>query len=357
MKLASTRTYPLSLPFRQPLYTARGTIKRRRTLLVRLDDDRGNVGWGEAAPLPGFTEESPGDVALALGVLLSMLEGERIPERPSGLCSFIAELAMATHDGIPPTASVAVETALLDLVGQRSGQPLAALLEPNHRPVVPISRLVFDAQAATLALASGIRSLKIKVGGPDPEAELRRVAEVRAAVGPEVELRIDANRGWSFTRAEQLLPRYAALGVALVEEPLLGSTPSALAALRRCGVRIAVDESVQCPADLEEVTRAESVDALVLKPAFVGSLVVARDMARFAAGAGLAVIVTSALESAVGRRMALHVAAGVPAGALRACGLDTGGLLRADVGADPPVEDGAMAIGQAPGLGLTPVLP
>lgn len=357
MKLVGTRTYALTLPFRQPLVSAVGTLKRRNSVLVRLEDSGGHVGWGEAAPLPGFTEESPGEVAMALGVLLSAMEGEHLPERPDALRGLVTELAMATHDGVPPTASVAVETALLDLSGRRSRRSLAAVLDPNPRPMVPISRLITDVHGAKSALMAGIRSVKLKVGGPDPDRELRLVAAVRATVGPEVELRVDANRGWSFDQAEALLPRYAALGVALVEEPLLGSTPSALAALRRCGVRIAADESVRSPADLEGLVRTRSVDALVLKPAFIGSLVLAREMARFAAGAGLSVIVTSALDSAIGRRAALHVAAGVPAGSLRACGLDTGGLLRSDVGADPPIEDGAMAIGPEHGLGLDPTLP
>ncbi|MCB9745964.1 MAG: o-succinylbenzoate synthase [Alphaproteobacteria bacterium] len=349
---ADFRSY--ALPLRAPLRTARGELRVRRGLLLRLETRGGFVGWGEAAPLPGHAEESLGEASFAMGQALALLQAADVPSRAAALPEFLLEtLHLPLGIGaIPPTVAFAVELALLDLLARRARCPLSELLSPEAAPAVPLSRLVPGPDEARRAVEEGLRSVKIKLsGGPLPE-QLARVAATRAAIGPEVELRVDANQQWGAEEAAEALAGLAAHQVAYVEEPLRDPSPEGLAALRGLGAPLAADESLRGPQDLERLIEAEAVDVVVLKPAFLGGPLVSLSMARAAAKAGLGVLVTSALDGAIGRRGALHVAAAVPPAALRPCGLDTGGLLAQDL-ADEPARQGAMMpVGRGAGLGL-----
>ena len=99
---------------------------------------------------------------------------------------------------------------------------------------------------------------------------------------------------------------------------------------------------------------AEAVDGLVLKPMFIGGLQRSLTLAERAAAAGLSVVVTTALDAAIGRAGALHVAAACPQGALWPCGLDTGGLLERDLFVSDRVIGGTISP-RGPGLGLVPL--
>lgn len=354
MRIVSAQVRPYRLPLRSPLQTARGALEHRRGLLLRLETRGGLVGWGEAAPLPGFSTESLGEASFAMGQVLALLQAAEVPGRAAALPDFLDGLLRETlgYHAIPPTVSFAVELALLDLLARRARCPLAELLDVNACPAVPVSRLVRDPAEAARAVDEGLRSVKIKLGTSDAEACLARVADTRDAVGPEVELRVDANQAWSEHTARALLPALRRLDVAYVEEPLQDPSPQKLAALRGLGAPIAADESVRRPQDLDALLAAEAVDVVVLKPAFLGGVLEPLAMARRAVAAGVDVLVTSALDAAVGRRGALHLAAAVPTRGLRPCGLDTGGLLAEDLGPDAQRVGPALLLGDGHGLGM-----
>lgn len=310
--------HPYALPFTRPLHTAAGVLERREGAILRVQQGE-RVGTGELAPLPGFSPETL-DQALA---------------------------ALRVGAVLPSAARFAVELAALDLQAQVQGVPLARLLCPSARVAVPVTRLCAPGEPL-----SGPGVVKLKVGARPWDEE--REGLLRAAESG-VRLRLDANRAWDDTTARAVLTELAAWGVECVEEPLARPTPAALASLRGCGVALAADESVRDASDLEALLRAGAVDAVVLKPMFIGGLRAALAMARRAAEAGVKVIVTTALERAPGRLAAAHLAAAVPEEALWPCGLDTGGWLVDPNPGDPTrAQDGLLTLPTAPGLGLPP---
>jgi o-succinylbenzoate synthase len=247
-----------------------------------------------------------------------------------------------------------VSTALWDLRAQVAGVPLAAQLSNDWQQAVPVSHLVADARQAAACVQRGAACLKLKVARTDPSDDLDRIARVRAQVGPDITLRVDANRGWDLATAKQMIPQLAALGVTLIEEPVHRSTD--MTALRGMGVLIAADESVRTTQDLAQVIAADRADAVVLKPMLIGSLETVIQMIQTATAANLKVMLTTTIDTFVARRCVLHLAATIRPSHRLAAGLMTGALLARDLG-DDRSHQGHVSIPDDPGLGLASVNP
>ncbi len=204
---------------------------------------------------------------------------------------------------------------------------------PMRRGRVEVNGIVpalSPADAAARAVASGCRTVKIKVAAGPLADDVARVAAVREAL-PKARIRVDANGGWSLEEATRALNALAPLRLEYAEQPC--STVDALAELRRreLGVPIAADESIRKASDPLRVRAAEAADVAVLKVQPLGG---AAACLRIAAQIGLPVVISSAVESSVGLAMGAAVAAALPEAPL-ACGLETGRLLGADLVSHP----------------------
>jgi o-succinylbenzoate synthase len=341
VRIIEATLIPYALPLRRPLATAAGLINRREGLVLRLVTEDGVEGLGECAPLSGFSEMDLPGHRQALERLLPQLRGSTF--HPGDVSAL----------NLPPAAAFAVELALWDNEGRRQGVTVARLLRPDSAAVVACSRLVRTVEEAVAAQADGVAMVKLKVAVESVSRDLARVAALRAAA-PGLRLRLDANRGWTMAEAQQALTGLAALGVESVEEPLYGSDLAGLRALRSLGVPLLADESARDEDDVARLIDAEAVDGVVLKPMFIGGLERTLTLADRAAAAGLSVVVTTALDAAIGRAGALHVAAACPQAALWPCGLDTGGLLERDLFVSDRVIGGTISP-RGPGLGLMPL--
>ncbi len=300
---------PYLLRFNQSLMTAAGTFTHREGFILLVEDEAGNVGRGDAAPLPGFSKERPAEVRLAL---------ERwVPDQP-----FAG----------PPSAAHAVEQALLHLQARAADTSMAAILSEGHADHVPVNRLVRDPSEAAQAVMEGFGTVKFKVGHRVPVSrEIEAVMAIRDAIGSAVALRLDANASWTLAQAREVLLALRDCNIEYVEEPVRDSDLPSMASLRDLAP-IAADESVRTAGDLEQVIDAGAADVVVIKPMLVGGPRTARRLIRRSVKAGLPAVVTTSLESVVGRTAALHLAASVPG--LPAAGLDTGRLLADDLGPD-----------------------
>ena len=199
--------------------------------------------------------------------------------------------------------------------------------------------VVGPARAAELVRASGCRTAKVKVGGLDGgvagrgivnslAADAERLAAVRDALGPSGRIRIDANAGWSVEEALRAIPLLdrAAGGLEYVEQPCPRIEDLA-AVRRRVGVPIAADESIRRADDPMRVKLAGAADVAVVKVAPLGGV---RRALRIAEVTGLPIVVSSAVDSAVGLAAGLALAGALPVLDF-ACGLGTASLLVGDV--------------------------
>jgi len=385
VKLAALTFSSYALALAAPFQTARERLEVRRGFLVRVRDNAGREGVGEAAPIAGFGMESLAEAGAALE-RWAALRPDAFPAQPSSAQPSSAQPSAAATVALPteldplrvaldpqgrvPTACHALECALADLAARQAGLPLyrwlLTALGEGQRPVpdwlsvnATLAALApaEAARAAAELAAQGFGTLKVKVGVGGMAADAERVRAVRAAA-PRVRLRVDANGAWSRAEAAAWLERQAELGLEYAEQPLPREDLAGMAKLAAsCPVRIAADEAVLSEEDARRVLDARAAHVLVLKPMALGGPLAALRVARMALAAGAAVVLTTSLEGVFGRTAALHVAAAAQALAgaqlLPAAGLATGHLLREDHHPNPPRPvDGRLHVPQGPGLGI-----
>jgi O-succinylbenzoate synthase len=253
---------------------------------------------------------------------LSVREGVLI-DGPSGWGEF-APFADYSDEAASWWLDAAVEAAF----GQWP-EPRRAAVEVNA--IVPALAPAQAAQAAAAALLrDGCRTVKVKVGDPD---DVERVRAVRAAideVAPGCALRLDANGAWSADEAVARIRLLLPLGLEYVEQPCR-SVADLRAVRRAVDVPIAVDETIRQSDDALAARVADHADLAILKVGPLGG--VARAL-RIAENVGVPVVVSGALDSAVGLAAGVALAAALP-GPARASGLGTGALLAADVVPEP----------------------
>ena len=334
---------PERLVLRAPLRTSWGELRRRDLLRVRLEWDEADFGVGEAAPLEPYDGVPLAAVAAALQAYESVLAGA---DPAAGHAELLAACS-AERD--LPEALAAIDLALWDRAGRRAGRPVAQLCAAGASATVAVNatlgaedRAGAAAQAAAAARA-GFGCVKVKVGIGD---DAGRVAAVRAAVGPELAIRVDANGAWS-TPHEALanLRALAPARLEYAEEPVHGL--DALRAVRAASpVPIALDESATEPG----AAGSGATDAVCLKVARCGGITGLLRDARAARAAGSAVYVASTFDGPLGVAAGVHAAAALAAGGPVAhCGLATLALFEGLEGVLAPVR-GAIVVPSGPGL-------
>lgn len=337
---------PYELRLREPLETALGTVRVRRGLLVALESADGCTGYGDASCWPG-TEET------GLPEAVVWLEQAATALRAADPASVLAGFPGCTPAAL--AARAALETALLDWQARQAGVPLARWLRSDAADRVRVNALLgragWEAMAAQAraAVAAGFRTLKLKVTLSLADAEL--VAAVRATVGDEIGIRLDANGTGDLETALAFARAVARFDIEYLEQPV--TTLEELAALRRRSpVPVAADEALTGPDAVERALALAAADVLVLKLPLLGGPRSVLAAAERASGRGVDVVVTGMLESGVGLAAAVHTAAALDT--TRAHGLATAHLV-APLGIAEPLEPigGVLAVPTSGGLGVT----
>ena len=338
--MARLAVQTVRLALRTPLHSAWGTLEQRELLRVRLEFGGDDWGEGEAAPLEpydGVPLEAVRDALAAYEPILRA--GDDLPGGALlDACRDAADL---------PQALAAVDLALWDRAGNREGRPVSELITDEPAASVRVNATIAAedragaAAAAADAARAGYSCVKVKVGVGD---DAGRVAAVRAAAGPEMELRLDANGAWEVDEAVANIDRLAPAGLELVEEPVHGI--AAMRAVRdRVAVRVAMDETASEPGSLT----AAVADAVCLKVSRCGGISGLLAQAALVRASGAEVYLASTFDGPLGIAAAVHCAAALRPSA--ASGLGT--LERfSDELEVLPVEDGEIAVPAVPGLGV-----
>jgi o-succinylbenzoate synthase len=340
---------PFSLTLRSPLRTAHGELRERTGFTVELRDGQGGEGVGEACPLPDFGTEPIAQTRAALEEF--SFEGP-VDDLPS------LERALLPLSAVP-AARHAVETAALELLARRAGLPLVRLLSATSGFEVVCSALIDGsdaehlARAAAQAVAEGFGCLKVKVAARSLPVDAQRLLEVRRAIGAQVQLRIDANGGWSEVEARTALRGFESLALELCEQPVRAHDVEALRRLRgKVPCRLGADEVLQSAAQRERVLERDPIpaaDVLVLKPMALGGVLPALALARRAAQVGVPSFVTTLIDGPRALAAAAHLA-GALAPSPFAHGLATGRLF--EEGAVPVPRGGVLHLSDAPGTAV-----
>ncbi len=341
--MATLETETVRLPLREPFVAAWGSISERELVRVRVDFGGGDFGEGEAAALEPYDGASPAAVTAALDAY------GRVLERASARSTHAELLAACAAERPLPQALAAIDLALWDRAGRRTGFPVAKLIAASAIEAVAVNAVIGAedragaAAAAAAAVEAGFRCVKVKVGVGD---DAGRVAAVRAAAGDAMAIRVDANGAWEQPDiALANLRSLAPAGIELCEEPVHGI--DALRAVRsRSPVPVAMDETAADRA----APGSGAADAIVLKIARCGGISGLLRDARAARAAGMKVYVASTIDGPLGVAAGVHAAAGLRAsGPVAYCGLATLDMFTGLGNVLAPV-DGVITVPAGPGL-------
>jgi L-Ala-D/L-Glu epimerase len=327
----------LELRTKHPFIIARGGQSDYRTAWVRLTDQDGHEGWGEAAPSK-FYGETADSVAGAL-----KFYGSALPEDPFNLED--AEERWATMLRGNAAARAALSAALHDLVGKRLGVPLYRLwgLDPCKAPksTFTIGLDTPDRIKAKVREAEQFPILKVKLGTDRDLEILRAIRETT-----DKEIRVDANCGWTVKGAIRMLPVLDEFGVTVLEQPLPPEDLDGLGVITaQADIPVIADESCKTVADIPPLVG--KVDGINIKLAKCGGLREALRMIAVARAHGLMVMVGCMIESSLGITAAAHFTPLVDI-----VDLDGAALLANDPFVGAHIDGGQVTLPSAPGLGV-----
>ena len=344
MRLASAEVIPYALPFREPYVTARGRLDRREMALLRLRDEDGLTGLGEAVPL-----SLRGGTTLA--EVVAELEGMI---RGSVLAAAVEAGKVGEAAALPPMLEIsaparcAALTALLDLGERNVGASSPAGPVPCNATLVAGEPEDVAADALRWQ-AEGHTTFKLKLGaGKDVE----QVRAVREALGPEAQIRIDPNASWDLETAKAVLAELEPLTIQLAEQPVATMERAAELA-PHTSIPLAGDESVVTPEDALRGARTGAFRLTGIKLSKVGGLFRALRVA-----GNLPAYASSALDGPVGIALGARLAQKLkplpwPVAGERSHGLATQRLFASTIAAvECELRDGFLHPPPGPGLGV-----
>jgi L-alanine-DL-glutamate epimerase-like enolase superfamily enzyme len=319
-------------------------------VLVRLRTTDGLVGWGESSPYPAVMGETQAsDIALAKQ-LASLVMGRD----PFTIPKIAIDLDKFTPAN--PGIKAAFEMALWDICGKLSHQPVCHMLGQFRDSFLTDLTIFLDtpqvmAEKAKQVVNRGFKVIKVKVGQA-PDLDIQRIDAVRAAVGPNINLRIDANQGWTVSEAVRALKELERFRIEFCEQPVPYWDWDGLKFVReRSPIAIMADESIESPHDAIEAVRRGACDMMNVKLMKTGGIWNAMRVVHVADAANMTCMVGCMSETRVALTAAAHVVAASP------------NVLYADLDAfvefqtDPVIggmelRDGTIRVPDSPGLGI-----
>ena len=354
-RIEALRVHVVNIPAKAVHSHGSGDIAGIRSVILEVATDGGLTGWGEASPWPVFTGTVEGNAA-ALHVYL----------RPHliGADPVQVEKHLKTADRIVvgcPEAKAALETALLDVVGQMTGLSIAELVGGRHRDTVPVSFSVanpdFDADLDDVARIheDGVRLFKLKTGFAEPAFDRMRLERLRERYGDAVSLRIDYNQGLRATDAIRTLRDLEPFDPAFIEQPVKRHERTALAAITRAiDTPIMADESVFDPREALDGVERRLADVFSLKIMKSGGIRRALEVAAIARIGGIDVYGGCMFETGIAHAAGAQLMAALPELHLGCEFYMSTYYVREDVLAEPfPVRDGLVHVPAGPGLGVS----
>jgi len=308
MQITHISIYKYSIPM-HPFTIATGTMHFAQNIFIRVHTDAGFYGVGECSAFPmivGETQATCFEMGKDFAGLWKGKDPSQMTERMEELHAFTAFNA---------TIKSAFDMALHDIAAKTAGQPLHEWLGGRH----PKKKLETDitvgigspetmAQQAMAFKQQGFRIIKIKLGKA-PAEDVERVKQIRAAVGNDLLLRIDANQGWSFEDALYALKSLAQYNIQFCEQPMRHWNDHKLPELRKLSpVKIMADESVFTHHDATRLINADACDYVNIKFAKSGGILEATKINLVCQQANIPCMMGGMLESRVALSAFAHFA-------------------------------------------------
>lgn len=316
MKITRIETIPIKLPTRRVHQWASLTTPIGVYVIVKLTTDEGLVGLGEAPVLKDwggdhmkYYGETPKTAVHVIDDILAPALSGKDPGEIEAL-HLVMDRAIKGY----PYCKAALDMALYDVVGKALDIPAYDLLGGRCRERVTIAHsigLMEIDKAVEEALQvkdEGVKAIKLK-GGQEPGRDVELVRRVREAVGPAIQISVDANQGYPAPKAAiRVIRAMAEYGLRYMEQPVEGIDAMAEVA-QRVDTPIMADESAWTAQDVLEIARKKAAEIISLYTTKPGGLLNAKKVAAVAEAASLQCNVNGSVETGVGNAANIHLAA------------------------------------------------
>ncbi len=332
---------PYNLEFSRPFITARGVYTFRKGFIIILSDEKGRKAFGEAAPLPEFGSESYEATEAKLSTLKLNIKLD------------LADPAKTLEQNLEqfeklPALKHGIEQALLKLICLQKNISINELLNRESKNEVPVNAAIgYLSPGDTLIKAAelvekGYTTIKLKGGRDKFSEDLDRVRLLDTEFKDKIKIRIDINGKWDLKEAINNLKRLEHFKIEYAEEPVSGIDQMKELS-EHTSIPIAPDETVRCLGDAVKFIDSKISRFIILKPMMMGGLLTVLRIIDYAADKNIIPVITTSLDTAIGRAFAVFAASTV--GHNYAHGLGTGIFFNEDISRDPyPVKNGKILI-------------
>ncbi|MFE4539327.1 mandelate racemase/muconate lactonizing enzyme family protein [Streptomyces scopuliridis] len=353
MKIAKVEAIPFAIPYAKPLRFASGEVRTAEHVLVRVHTDEGVVGTAEAPPRPftyGETQES----------IIAVIQKVFAPQI-LGLSPLSREVVHQRLDRTVgnPTAKAAIDMALWDILGQYAAMPVSGLLggysdgmRVSHMVgFAPVDEMV--AEAGRIRGTYGITTFKVKVGRRPYTDDVVACRALREALGPDVSLYIDGNRGWTPSEAARALREMEDLDLTFAEE--LCPADDVLGRrwlVARSPLPFIADESATKPAEVTRELLGGSATAISIKTARTG-FTASQRVLHECVGLGVEVVMGNQIDGQIGTLCTVAFGAAHLASARHPGELSNFLDMTDDLLSEPlTIEGGTLRVREGNGLGI-----
>ena len=298
MKVTEFSIIPYSVSIVTPLNTSKGKYSHRDGLIIKITTDEFS-GYGEAAPLPGFSKEGLKETAYAIESFHQAIigNGEASIEELLRIVSVYAEGN--------PSAIFGIETAILNLASAMKNQNLSTYLSLDS-----LKSVVANGISGIHTPVENYSTIKVKVGFRNLWDEIENMKNLTAEYGNKISFRLDANGQLDLPKAIRLCKELERFNIEYMEQPLPANQLEDLAELRfHTEIPIAVDESLTDINSAKLIIEEQAADVFVIKPMLTGRIKDCEIIINMARENNINPIITSTLETVVGTNTCIQIAA------------------------------------------------
>jgi L-alanine-DL-glutamate epimerase-like enolase superfamily enzyme len=312
MKITKIDSWRVTMPLAEPYTIAYETVHETTNVFLRVETNQGIAGYGCAAPDEQITGETADSVLRAIEDAVKPAISNSDPLRPAMLLERLKPQLKNQ-----PSTLAALDMALFDILGKASNLPLWRLLggfRDRMKTSVTIAILPTKetAERARDCVSRGFKCLKIK-GGINVESDVERVLKVRETVGKDIELRFDANQGFSVEDSLSFVEQTRKARLELIEQPTSKGQPDLLGRVTSSvPIPVMADESLMTLRDAFRIARRDLADMVNVKLMKVGGISEALQINAVARSARLEVMVGCMDEAALAIAAGLHFALARP---------------------------------------------
>jgi len=348
MKIATLKTTLVRLPVKPAITTPLHHIASVETVLVEIGTDTGLQGLSY---LWCFGPQRARALELLVHDLFGHVVGMQVHAREAVFARLWREMNFLGRTGAILIAASAIDTALWDLAGQEAGRPVWALLGGSGRPVKAYCGGFFLSESvdsivaeANARVAQGFRAVKMRCGAADWIEDIDRVAAIRDAVGPDVEILIDVVQGWDVPRALKVGRALDRFDITYIEDPVAFDDLAGMARIAEAlDIPLAAGENTYGRAGFRQLIEARAIDVAMIDLQRAGGISEWMKIAALVQAHGLPVV------PHVFQEISIHMLSALP-GAPFIEVMDWWTPLFVQ---KPQLRDGAYVPPRDPGLGLT----